>query len=164
MHIVSSSTYLTKRTPLGIFRTITGSLFWVFWTVGGRVAVQLDDFGPGPRFGFFYPGDNSSLEGYSLGGCTLQTYESGIYDYTPTGFCGALLLWRGLVYLKANHQCGQGKYLRVIGTRCRPNSDQRRYDHSWFLQDLDFGDELIHFDLNGSLPRMSSFSADVYLA
>ena len=160
MQLVSSSTFLTDATPPGLFRSLSGCRFWVFDTVHGRVAVQLDEEGFGPQFAYFYLSDDQFIEGHWTSSVWLGRGPKSIA--APKGHCGIIRTFRGLVYFKANNPRGQGDYLRVLGYRDNKAHDYSLFSHHWRLLTNTYDREFEFFEQIKNPPRMRRYWEDAF--
>ena len=152
MQVLTSSTHLSRETPSGFFQGLCGRLFWVFESLKGQVAVQLEGGESHHRFAYLHLGARPVLEGHWRGPVKLAVGR--IHATTRRGYCGAIMWDRDLIYLKANSSSGRGEYLRIWQYRQTSPSPERRFFHSWRLSNEGFEGEPLTFEQTGGLPRM----------
>ena len=149
---------LTRHTPRGLFLSKFGCRFWVFDTVDGRVAVQLDEDIHAPRFAYRLLDDIPYRLGQWCGEVQLKTGEKHGGGYR--GLCGLITFYRNHIFLKANAGDGRGKLLRLVDYAEEDFATWTHFQEHWQLISKTRGRRFLQYDNRGCLQPLKHYPAE----
>lgn len=148
---------LDRSTPEGLFLGAGGVAFWVFPTVGGKVAVQLESTADRPAFAY----DVLDAQPLTLGiwlGSVAPRLGSNV-DKPFNRRSGILICVENRLYLKANRSNGCSERLRVFPFRLSDSVQWYRRIPSWTLNARTAHRSVRLFDSRAVAPRLSAYPA-----
>ena len=147
--------WLDHTTPEGFFLGTGGLSFWVFHTVGKKVAVQLESGMDRPAFAYDELGDHPITPGIWLGPVSIDLgSEDG---NTFKGRSGILIAVADRIYIKVNHPHGYSERLRILPFRLSDSVEWYRRFPSWLLNGPDSQGQVCVFDSRDITPLLRAY-------
>ena len=148
--------FLYSQTQPGLFMVSRGGpRLWVFESLHGRIALQLDASPKRPKFSYCQLGPEPIALGLWLGPVRLALGE-----WLPNGACGEagfICSYRDRLLVKANSSDGTGKQLPLVEFGKDDYSPRTIFCRSWKLLSA-HGEHLSLFDAPPEIEFMMPYS------